>query len=116
MRLPCTKCTGMRILPFAHGKHRMVLPSNIDFTGLPEEPTKRSLKHQTQSHDTETDDPGEKKTDQDAEDTNLYDLTQGEVIDVDAEHPITNESMFWRVNIGKIVWEKCGSKFGDLCW
>src|SRR5687768_10486649 len=86
------------------------VPPNIDFAGLPEEPAKGSVKHQTRSHDAGPNNCEESKTDQDGEDTNAYDMSQVEVIDVDAEHPITDPRQLQRLDLGKIIWEKYGSK------
>ena len=77
---------------------------------MPEEPAKGSVKHRTQSHDAGPNNCEESKIDQDGEDTNAYDLSQVEVIDVDAEHPITNPRQLQRQALGKIIWEKYGSK------
>ena len=63
----------------------LVSPPRIDFTGLPEEPKESPLKPQTQSHDANPENEEKKKKDQNAEDTNQYDLSQVEVIDVNAE-------------------------------
>ena len=86
----------------------LVSPPRIDFTGLPEEPTESPLKPQTQSHDANPESEEKKKKDQDAEDTNQYDLSQVEVIDVNAEDCIPDERTLLRYKIGKTVWETYG--------
>ena len=83
-------------------------PLSIDLTGLPEDTSKRAQKHNLQSSDKSPQDKGKKKSDEEAEDTNVYDLSQVEVINVDAEDDL-DERDCQRLKIGKIVWEKYGS-------
>ena len=60
-------------------------PVSIDLTGLPEDTSKGAQKHNLQSSDKSPQDKGKKQLEEEAEDTNFYDLSQVEVINVDAE-------------------------------
>ena len=83
-------------------------PASIDLTGLPEDTSKGAQKHNLQSSDKSPQDKGKKQLEEEAEDTNLYDLSQVEVINVDAEDNL-DERDCQRLQIGQIVWEKYGS-------
>ena len=76
----------------------------MDLTGLPEEPSKSPPKHYTRSSTVDPNNSEKKKLEQDAEDTNTYNLSKVEVIDVDA----SDERDVLRRKVGKIVWEKYG--------
>src|SRR5687768_1522537 len=47
---------------------------------------------------------------QDADDANVYNMMQVEVIDVDAEEELTNERTLRRYKVGKVIWDKHGSE------
>lgn len=82
--------------------------SSINLTGLPEDTDKGAQTHNLQSSDRSPQEKGKKQSEQDAEDTTLYDLSQVEVINVDDEDDL-DERTQQRLQIGKIVWQKYGS-------
>jgi len=83
-------------------------PASIDLTRLPEDTSKGAQKHNLRSSDKSPQDKGKKQLEEEAEDTNFYDLSQVEVINVDAEDDL-DERDRQRLKIGQIVWEKYGS-------
>ena len=91
-------------------EHDAVQPSDFDLTGLPDPSSHTPLKHYTRGSSTTPEDQGKNKTDQDAEDTAHYDLSQVEVINVNAEDPTTDEGVLQRRRLGKIIWDKYGEK------
>ena len=94
--------------PKANNQQSDVIPSEIDLTGFPEEETKESPKHHTRSSDkSPPEKPKKQQPEQEAEAINHYNLSQVEVINVDAEVPSTEREL-QRLEIGKTVWRTYG--------
>ena len=72
---------------------------------------KRSTKHKHKVMTLILKFPRKKQQPKNAEDTNKYDLTQVEVIDVDKDHPIiTDPRKIQWIKVGTIVWKKYSKK------
>jgi hypothetical protein len=84
-------------------------PPLLDLTGLPDNPATSPPKHNLRSASSHLEDSGKMAAEQDADDANVYDLTQVEVIDVDADEERTDERTLRRYKVGKAIWDKYGS-------